>query len=290
MCVTLFGWLALQDRPAPPTDASGMAWIEGDTFLVVHDAKRPGELARPRVSRVQLPSSAEGVVWTPLEISWPEPEGPSHDLESMARVSGTNTYLLAESGDDGVEYRRIYAAEYEGGTLRIESVIPWPIAIKNVEGMAVGRVGKQFVFVCAERAHGRSHTELAWASFTLHPPAFGNFQKTYLPNPGPDGPDARPVSALEFDAKGRLYAASTRDPETEEGPFHSAVWDIGFLQADVAGRPRLVLRKKPVTVATLDGLKVESLAVREGPHGSELFVGTDDEHYGAIIRPLLARQ
>ncbi len=40
-------------------------------------------------------------------------------------------------------------------------------------------------------------------------------------------------------------------------------------------------------LANLDGLKVESIAVRElNGGGKQIFVGTDDEHYGGIIRLL----
>jgi hypothetical protein len=40
-------------------------------------------------------------------------------------------------------------------------------------------------------------------------------------------------------------------------------------------------------LATLDGLKVESIAVRESSEdGRQLYIGTDDEHYGGILRQL----
>lgn len=46
--------------------------------------------------------------------------------------------------------------------------------------------------------------------------------------------------------------------------------------------------------ATLDGLKAKGVAVREGEEtgggrlsrGVQVFVGTDDENYGATLRPL----
>src|SRR5690606_29443111 len=44
-------------RPAYPVlpDLSGLAWVEGDAFLAVHDAKVVGEEALPRVSLVTAP-------------------------------------------------------------------------------------------------------------------------------------------------------------------------------------------------------------------------------------------
>lgn len=81
--------------------------------------------------------------------------------------------------------------------------------------------------------------------------------------------------------------ASSHDPD-ESGPFRSVVWRIGVLAADRDGAPQVRL-VEPVRIATLDGCKVESLAVRPTPEGNEqLFVGTDDERYGGILRPLPA--
>ena len=80
-------------------DLSGLAWVEGDTFLAVHDAKNPEELDRPRVNLLKLPQSLDGIAWTTLSLSWPGPLGPSGDLESIARIPGTDSFLLVESGE-----------------------------------------------------------------------------------------------------------------------------------------------------------------------------------------------
>ena len=103
----------------------------------------------------------------------------------------------------------------------------------------------------------------------------------------PLGPRARAVSALTLDAAGRIYLASTLDPG-EHGPFRSVVWRIGVLTAGTDGRPQVRLGPAE-RIATLDGCKVESLALRLLPDGgAQLFAGTDDEHYGGILRPLPA--
>jgi hypothetical protein len=39
-------------------------------------------------------------------------------------------------------------------------------------------------------------------------------------------------------------------------------------------------------VAELDGVKVESLVVVPTADGTTILVGTDDENYGGILRPL----
>jgi len=54
--------------------------------------------------------------------------------------------------------------------------------------------------------------------------------------------------------------------------------------ADQHGKPQVRLGEHK-RLATLDGLKVESIAVRKpGAGGKQIYFGTDDEHYGGIIR------
>lgn len=277
---------ALEETPGA-VDFSGLAWLEGDAFLTVHDAKIPAESARPRVGVATLSRTLEGIRWRPLEVSWPTGAGMSHDLESIARIPGTTTYLLFESGDDGSEYRRIYVAEAAGGEVRIREAAEWPVPITNVEGSAVARLGSGYLFLYAERAHGSGTTQIAYAPLSLNPLAFGSFDSVTFQSPDPEGPGARPVSALEVDSRGRLYVASALDLDRDDGPFRSVVWEAGRVVADEAGTPRIVLLPTPRRLATLDGLKVESIAVREHPSGDvEVFAGTDDENNGGVIRPL----
>jgi hypothetical protein len=85
------------------------------------------------------------------------------------------------------------------------------------------------------------------------------------------------------DSDGELYSASAVD-NGDAGPFRSKVWRIGRLKTK-HGDPDVKLLSQPELLATLDGLKAESLAIREtGDHQKELFVGTDDEFYGGVMR------
>lgn len=267
-------------------DLSGLAWVEGDDFLAVHDAKADEEPSNPRVSLLTAPRSGIPLRWMPLDVDWSVAGGPSHDLESIARIPGTATYILAESGDSGSAFRRVFVAELSGMTLTIREVAPWPVPVFDVEGTAVARVGDARYFLFAERAHGERTTRLVWARLGLDPFTLRDAREAVIESPWPTGPDARPVSALEVDAGGRVYVASAFDPDRDEGPFHSAVWMVGTL-VPAADGIELVRPASPERVATLDGLKVESLAVRVDTSGATLFVGTDDEHFGGVLRPLL---
>ena len=275
-------------RPAYPVlpDLSGLAWVEGDAFLAVHDAKVVGEEALPRVSLVTAPGPGSPARWTTLDVDWSAAGTVSHDLESVARVPGTATYLLAESGAGGSAYRRLYVAELAGAALTIREVADWPVAVFNVEGTAVARVGGALYFLFAERAHGEPSTRLVWARLEFDPLTLSDPHEAVLTVPSPTGPGARPVSALDVDADGHIYVASAYDPDRDEGPFQSAVWRVGRL-VESDGGAELLLSEPPERVATLDGLKVEAVAVRpDGSDGVALFVGTDDEGYGGVLRRL----
>jgi hypothetical protein len=125
-----------------------------------------------------------------------------------------------------------------------------------------------------------------WTDLQLDPLRFGTFHKTYFKSVGFAGKNKRPVSAIDLDTSGRIYIASAYDPD-DNGPFTSVIWRAGHIRADRNNRVSLVFAPKPLKLATLDGLKVESLAVREARKGLiELFAGTDDENYGGAVRAL----
>jgi len=276
------------ERARSLPDLSGLAWVEDDLFLGVHDAKPSiSNPALPRVSLVRLPrSNREGVSWEPLTLSAPGAGGPISDLESVSRLPGGQGFLLAESGQGGRRARRLFLATVRNGRLTLDAPAPWPVPVKNVEATEVVQVGGQLQFLYAERADGRSETLLRWAPISLNPLQFGAFREVVYRGVDPVGDGARLIAALAADAQGNLYSASTYDSGNDGGPFRSVVWRIGRISTGADGQPQVDL-SAPTRLATLDGLKVESLAVRESrQHGTQLFIGTDDENYGGILRPL----
>lgn len=269
-------------RASTLPDLSGLVWMENDLFLAVHDAKNPEEIERPRASLIQLPNGPDGISWKQLNLQLKGQK--SNDLESAARIPGTQQVLLVESTqkeDDKPSSRRIILAEFFHKRLRIIDVIDWPIETTNVEGTAVAQIGERLIFIYAERAEGFASTDIMFADLELEPLSFGEFEKlgTFT---NPDFPRTnRPVTAMDVDSIGRLYVASAFDPGDDNGPFRSVVWRITLN----SNEPPLAL--DPVQLAVLNGVKVESVAVREQDgSGLELFVGLDDENYGGTMRPL----
>jgi hypothetical protein len=219
------------------------------------------------------------------------PLGSSSDLESIARVPGTNYFLLVESGeprDDRQHFRRVFLTELRNQELKFLSFAELPAAVKNIEGSAVWKTGDRFIFAFAERGDDRVSTELYWADLRLDRLKLGAVQKVFFKPTGFTGKNKRPVSAIEVDSLGRIYIASTYDTEDDNGPFTSVIWRAGSFKPDRKNGVKPVLLVRPRRLATLDGLKVESLAIREARPGViELFAGTDDENYGGAIRPIL---
>jgi len=278
-------------------DLSGMAWMQDDTFLVVHDSKNPGELDHPRVSLMELPQDPQGLLWKVLPLkdeAWPG--GKSSDLESVARIPGTQHVLMVESGDSGnpTSYR-IFRARLNQGQLRIEAAVPWPVEVYNVESTAVAQNGDTFVFLYAERAQLKPSTLIRWATFNPVDLTFGSFQSVTLKNPDPKATN-RPVVGMDIGPNGEIYTVAAYDaeaaglPDPDNGPFASSVWMVGKVIFP-AGVPKVTLLSKPKHMGSLDGMKVESVCVRQLPgQPTELFVGLDDENYGATLRKLPAPQ
>jgi hypothetical protein len=269
-------------------DISGMAWVEDDLFIGIHDAKRnPEKYNWPRVSFVHLPrSELQGVTWRPLNLKFPGPEGRSSDMESACRIPGGKAFLFAESGQEGEHDRRIFYAVYSNGMLQIESHILWPVDIKNVEATEVSRIGDQLVFLYAERADGLPSTKLRWARLSLNPLQIGEFEEITYEGVDPVGKGARPIVALDVDSDGFIYIVSAYDSGNDDGPYRSVVWRIGKMISGIDDMPQVELDENK-RLANMDGVKVESIAVRERNDGiKQIFVGTDDEHYGGIIRLL----
>jgi hypothetical protein len=270
----------------PLRDLSGLAWVEGDVFVTVHDIK---SAAYPRVTLVQMPTAHGGIRVRHLDVAWPEVEGGmSHDLESVTRIPGTNRYLLAESGDTGRGSQRLFLVEISLEGLELLETVPWPVPVFNVEATAVAQVDSALYFLYAERSQGEEGTPLRWAPMRLDPLGFGDFEQVWVGMPSNEGMN-RPIVDLAVSADGTLYAAASYDPDVDTGPYHSGVFRVGRILSTggEGGGATVQLEAEPRWTALANGLKIEGLAIREGDgYPRTLFYGTDDEYYGGILRPV----
>lgn len=270
----------------PLRDLSGLAWVEGDVFITVHDVKSAGY---PRVTLVQTPTAHGGIRVRHLDVDWSAAQGGiSHDLESVTRIPGTDRYLLAESGDNERGPQRLFLVSVSLEGLEILETVPWPVPVFNVEATAVAEIDGSLYFLYAERSQGREVTPLRWAPMSLNPLTFGSFREVNVGVPSDEGMN-RPIVDLAVDADGGIYAAASYDPDVDTGPYTSGIFRVGHLVVDPTGESgaRVVLEEAPRWKALANGLKIEGLAIREG-HGypRTFFYGTDDEYYGGILRPV----
>lgn len=288
------------ERASQMLDISGVSWVDGDAFLVVHDGKSdPTEISRPRVSLLLLPNdvssppdlareATDGSFFRDIQIDWRDDV--PNDLESIARIPGTRQFLFAESGDDCTDFQRIFLASVDSAYgVTIDDATRWPSSpecasgVYNVEAMAVFRLAGHDFLVYAERAEGLPSTELRWARLALNPLRFGPFSSVRFSAKG-TAAGVRPIVALDIDSRGDVYAATAYDPDDDGGPFRSWVSKIGQFRAAPRGDAQFVPSGKFGNVARQDGYKIEGIAVRPTTTEVEVYAGSDDENWGAEFR------
>lgn len=266
-------------------DLSGIEWIRGDYFLAVHDAKYPSEKDRPRISILHNKNGGDDFTWKHLDVQWPDKKDPASDLESIAHIPGTRSFLLCESGNSGDRHTRIFHSVLdEENNVTIKEVVNWPVKIYNVEASAVIRIKEQNYFVYAERAHGKNNTELKWARLELNPLRFGTFYSVKY-SAGVTGNGYRSIVALSATPDGDLFAVAAYDPNREDGPFRSYVSNIGQLKLNDKGVPVFIAANQFAKILEQEGNKIEGLTLVEKKKGNQqLFAGTDDEALGATFK------
>lgn len=262
---------APETKPLPPL--SGLACLPDGGFLAVVDTKSTAPAEAPRVIRVFL--LGQDATWEPVPVDWPDPDGTSNDLESVAAVPGTDSFLLVESSYFEGRYGRILQVTLDGRVLRTGHL---PTNVTNIEGTAVVGALGGLVFLFGERQDGT----IRWADLDLSGEEIRLTEKgsVRFQVADPQGTNHRELSTLEADAAGRLFTASTVDPGNQ-GPFQSVVWEIGQVgeQLSILGEPR--------RIADVPDAKVEALAFCRGADGREqLFLGSDDEDFGGSLRPV----
>lgn len=283
-----------KDKADQLADLSGLAWVGGDKFIAVHDAKTDdSEMLKPRVAQLDIPKDLRGVAHTNRHLTFNEIT--PNDLESIAKIPESPEYLLAESGDSKQDpsVQRIFKAKLDNGQLKIVSQTQWPISITNVEATAVAKLGETYVFVFAERAENKPDTELSWIVLNPDTMKFAK-QVNQITFKSPDTDRFnRVIVGLDIDPEGIIYSVSAFDaesanlPNPDNGPYASGVYEIGKIGVK-NNAPTVELYPEPIERALVDGFKIESIAVRnvEGSKRPQVFIGTDDENYGGVLRQL----
>jgi len=296
-CLALGAWLLVGGGPARAQaieEFSGMATFGPQALLVVSDAK--GDSPDPRVGILSLAGKAPTVL--PVQVDdWRGK--PASDLEACCPVPGSpNEFLLAESGwfkkGGGRIFRLKLTHDPDRGWIGVVTAVcrPFPVprdgstpSALQVEGLgAVATPEGRLLVVLGLRGGPEAPGRLVWGD--LEGEDFRALGQREFSLHG-EVPAGRSCGDLQLVAESdgyRVLSVAATDPG-DRGPFQSAVCEVGRLTLSASGpdfqatAPRLLWR--------LDGLKVEALApTPECLEGSSFCIGTDDESYGGIFRPL----
>ncbi|MEE1807749.1 hypothetical protein [Streptomyces sp. BE133] len=290
---------ALGARAAGPSDGwqqvgtgiqggvSGMALTEGAPVgpnradaVIVRDNKGDGE---SRVATVRLRPGRAPVT---TELLWlgvlPK------DLEALDAVPGRAGHYIALASN-GDAYHILVAngrATVQGGPV----TVPERRDGDNYESFALHRDRSGRVFaVWATRGSGalKAVVRAASARVGTYGLDFGSptaRQEFAVPFPNED--EVRHISDLKVLADGSVLVSSASDPNVDDGPFSSAVYNAGRLTVDGAHHAVLRLRKTdeltPLRRFTKqDDRKIEAIAF---PRDGRAIWGTDDENHGGWVR------
>lgn len=291
--------LLLLARPAHaqsgPTEYSGMASFGERGLLVVSDTK--ADSAAPRLGVLTLVHKRPVMLGLAVD-DWKG--DPPNDLEACCPVPGSeDEFYLAESGWWKGRYGRVFRVKLSHDPARgwVGSVVstfqPFPAptggstaSAEQVEGLSAFPTEAGPLLVLGLRGGKGQPSRLVWGR-----PTAGGFQKLgehafSLEAFVPGGRSCAELLLVPHWGEGRspdfwgVYSVAASDPG-DLGPFRSAVVRIGRIGGDrfEVSNPELYWR--------LDGLKVEALApTPRSLEGSTLCIGTDDEAYGGIWRPL----
>ncbi|MEV0745654.1 hypothetical protein OG778_30100 [Streptomyces sp. NBC_00184] len=265
---------------------SGIALVEGAPTgpgladaVVVRDNKADRER---RLATVRLrPGDAPVVTELPWLGVLPA------DLEALDAVPGRPGHYVALASR-GEAYHVVVA---DGRATAEDSPVALPGRQDgdNYESFALhrDRSGRTFA-VWATRGSGAQQAVVHAASVRVGPNglSFGTVsarQEFAVPFPNQD--EVRHISDLKVLDDGTVLVSSASDPNVNDGPFASAVYDAGRLTVNRANDA--VLRMKPrhaLTPLSLftrqDNRKIEAIAFLPGRLG---LWGTDDENFGGSV-------
>ncbi len=278
---------------------SGMAQLDSQKYVVVHDTKSYKDGARLGIVRLDngVPRYEE------LSVDdWKDEDGRSSDLESICALPGRpGEFLAAESGYWEGKNGRIFHLTVQDGQARVQSALPLPLLADNsedqegdnFEGIACApHPGGGILVVLGERGGSERYPAgvLRWGRFDPATAAItwtdaGKAgQRIAAPGAWVDPEAKRDISDLHLDPQGAIWAVATEDAG-DAGPFRSVIYKVATLDGD-PDRPFGIVKDGHIGWV-VDGLKVEALS---GPPGTSehsfLSYGTEDEDLGGIWRPL----
>jgi hypothetical protein len=280
-----------------------MAKTGANEYIFVMD-KKFGDPDGTRLARLQV--TDKGIEVSNIEIENLERLTEPNDLESICSVpTGQEQYIVAESGYKSGRFGRVFRIQVfesngipKARILSFFSPIPandaWPDlstpSAYQVEGLAciIDRE-KNLWLLLGTRGSKDVPARIIWGEISgwdAQSPTFSRKGEQSL-DENPLGDRAISEIYLEkLEAETwRMWASATVD-QGDDGPFRSIIYSPGVLHSD--SHLGLYFEKARHHASwIIEGLKVEGLA---GPPdllpGAAFAIGSDDEHYFGIWRPL----
>lgn len=269
---------------------SGMAKFDHAFYLLVHDVKTDvdGPRKEPTEPRMRVLSFCDlKLRIADVVVQWGEHD-PASDLEAVCVVPGkAREFWTAESRYYKGQFGRLMRVELghskDGWRGTLLEVVALPENLGDeVEGLLCLPRESSNLLILALRGGGRNPGKLVWGHVKE-----SRFEQTGERTIELDDTvfsardELRRCTALFLSSDDIIWGSAASDPGTF-GPFVSYIYKIGAVDEIL----RSAAGQKTINEyqAVLAGLKVEALS--SAPFVADLSIGTDDESFGGIWRPV----
>jgi hypothetical protein len=250
---------------------SGIAVIDNEHFLVVHDRKKKEE---PRLSTV---SWKKGQIPVSSPLPWCDMDNVPVDLEAVTAIPNfPKQYFVLESKG---KVTRIQLEDNNTCKVTAKFDLPNAVAESNMEGIGLYCTTDNCVLAWAERGDEKTAAKFSWSLFDVNGNEFKETVNSFEFNTPYPQVNQRSISDIAISPAGNVWVSSASDP-SDIGTFYSAIYDLG---AFVEQNSQIVWQaaKEVQTVAKYeyDNVKIEGLTFTS----DALIMGSEDEILGGRI-------
>lgn len=273
---------------------SGLARLEGETYIAVVDAKSGSRNDTGERLYLMNRTQPDAPTASVLPCDWALLNGElPNDLESIAALPDTQDQFLAvESSYKDGKYGRIIRLRvmHEDGAWKARAVqvqhFPTEVPgtsteLDNIEGCIAFKTETGIQLLLGKRGNSEKDAYLLLGTYdpeatTFTPTKVTHFATKFRELQGVEG-ERRYCSDLAL-VGSDLYAGSCSDPG-DDGPFVSQIYRIGTLSTSGAGDVTVDTSGEPLQ--TIPHHKVE--AVYPLGQGASFLLATDDENQGGML-------
>ena len=260
-------WVFISDKRE--LSISGIATTTSeDTYLVVHDNKKKGQL---RAGLVNL--SADSLY---SGLGWPVKDLPI-DLEALTNISGMKDQYIA-MGSWGFCYWLALDLNTNRLNLIKEFRIPGSGPPLNLESLVLWFAGDSWYIAWAHRGSVEEPSILFWGLIDIFSEniSIQVIDSVLVEVPWPIMAK-RNMSDMVMDNNGNIWTSATSDPG-DDGPYESGIYKIGKFQKQNDKMEFFIADSFPKQFV-FQRNKVEALTIA----GNKMVFATDDENLGAAI-------